>query len=67
MEWNRYPEKKPDTNMVCYVCNERWGGCFIATYMRNYDVFIQSEDNIRAHPCLHITHWVQLPQRPPLT
>lgn len=61
MEWNDVKEIKPDRDIVCYVYNCRWGGAFQAIYHKSDDVFVQYDPKMHDHPCLDVTHWIELP------
>lgn len=66
MKWNDIKVKKPDHDMICYVCNNRWGGAFIASYITGYNVFVEAAPHKYPQSCIDITHWVELPPLPPL-
>ena len=61
LKWKRLSEEKPGCDMVCWVCNERWGGGLEATYLKNFDVFSWYRPNIHESIALDVTHWFELP------
>lgn len=63
--WNKYPDVKPEHDMCVYVTNNKYGSaCWQALYDKTYDIFTQYDPNLRDHPPLQVTHWVELPVSP---
>ncbi len=65
MKWNKYPDKKPESDMICYVCNIKAGSYqFVAIYHKNYDYFSWNEPGLYHQPPIEVTHWIELPPPP---
>ena len=63
MEWNRYPDTKPEEDCVCYVTNEKVGNwCYQAIYYAKADYFRYSQQRIDDLIPMDVTHWVKLPE-----
>ncbi len=61
-EWISVEDRKPETDQLCYVYNERWSVCgFIAMYHLRYDSFVLQNMTMYDIPALDVTHWVPLP------
>lgn len=63
-EWNRYPKNKPHGTSDCYVCNEKFGHTFRAIYYESEDVFMLFDPQSSLHPCIEVTHFIELPASP---
>lgn len=65
MNWLKYPENKPKDGSSCWVINNRWGSDrFEAIYMSFKEVFWLYDPNKRDHPCLDVTHFIEIPEPP---
>lgn len=64
MEWIPYPENKPKTQKDCLVMCDKWGGYYKAIYFSNYDIFTLSDPSTIGYPCLHVTHYIEIPELP---
>lgn len=63
MKWNDLKKKKPETDMVCYVFNDRYGATGLkAIYHKHDDVFVLYNPDIRDTICVDVTHWIELPE-----
>lgn len=61
MNWISVKERKPNTDLCCLVCNNRWNSHpFKAIYDKVYDVFRLDYSEMREQPCLDVTHWVEI-------
>lgn len=66
MEWNCYPEEKPDEDCVCYVFHARLGYAYVATYYAGHDIFRYQHAPVQDIIPMEVTHWVRLPEGPSL-
>lgn len=65
MQWNTYPDHKPEEDMLCYVTNRKAGyHCYTCIYHAHYDYFRLYDPNINNQPPVEVTHWFQLPNAP---
>lgn len=64
-EWISVKDKKPETDLVCLVTNERSGHHhFTAIYQKYCDCWIQYDVRAYQQPPLDVTHYLEIPESP---
>lgn len=64
-EWKKYPENKPERDIVCLVFNSKgWMSDIRAIYHYGYDVFTLRDNNYRENLTLEVTHYLETPEPP---
>lgn len=65
MEWISIKDRKPDTMMCVFVCNDKGiMGCTKAIYYPLYDVWKLDDRRGGDNVVLDVTHWIQIPPLP---
>lgn len=71
MQWQTYPEHKPQEDCLCYVTNVNASSAgWLCDYCYLYDVFYLHNESIdrklMLQPSLAVTHYIIIPRKPPL-
>lgn len=62
IKWIDVKDKKSEQDCTAYVMNCRSGmDAFIVLYQKRYDIWKIYDPKAYHHPCVDVTHWVELP------
>ncbi len=63
MEWKRYPDNKPEKDILALVFNQKgYMDMCIVSYQYAWDIWVHYHD--RDSFVLDISHYIEIPERP---